>query len=204
MFRKKKELKDAKPVKTEQRDRKVLFEQEALPHTDAMYAVALRLTGNQKEAEDLVQDAMLRGFKFFERFEQGTNIKAWLLKIMTNIFLNNVKRTAGRPSMVEFETVEDFLGEVEDDLEGVPSGSSEFRELLDQDVARALDELPVEYRTPVLLSAIEGLSYREIAQAMECPVGTVMSRLYRGRKMLERTLRSYARTIGFLKGEGAR
>ena len=190
--------------KSQQNDRRAMFEREALPHTDTLYAVALRMTGGQKEAEDLVQDAMLRGFRFFDRFQQGTNVKAWLLKVMTNIFLNKIKKTAGRPPLVEFETVEEFLGEVENDYASVSSSSEEFRELLDQDVARALDELPVEYRMPVLLSAIEGLSYREIAEAMECPVGTVMSRLYRGRKMLEQSLRSYARSSGFLRDRGAK
>jgi len=186
----------------QEQDRGSIFAGQALPHLDAMYAVAVRLTGDQKEAEDLVQDAMLRGFKFFEKFQQGTNLKAWLLKIMTNIFLNKVKKIAARPPMVEFETVEDFIGEAQESARDVPSTSEDFRELLDEDVAKALDELPIEYRTPVLLSAIEGLSYRQIAEAMDCPVGTVMSRLYRGRRMLERSLKPYARSIRFLKKPG--
>lgn len=184
-------------------DRRGEFAKEALVHLDAMYAVALRLTSNDKEAEDLVQDALLRGFRFFDKFQEGTNLKAWLLKIMTNIFLNHIKRNASRPPAVEFEPIEDMIGETDDDTKSVASSSACFRELLDDDVARALDELPIEYRTPVLLSAIEGLSYKEIADAMECPVGTVMSRLYRGRRMLERSLRSYAQSVGFLKGRMA-
>jgi len=169
-----------------------------------MYAVALRLSGDHKEAEDLVQDAMLRGYRFFDRYQEGTNVKAWLLKILTNIFLNKVKKNANRPPMVEFEAVEEFIGEAEQEAAEVSSSDRGFRELLDQDVVRALDELPVEYRTPVLLSAIEGLSYRDIAEAMECPLGTVMSRLYRGRKILERSLRLYAHSIGFLRKSGGR
>jgi RNA polymerase sigma-70 factor, ECF subfamily len=182
-------------------DRRAVFTREALPYLDAMYAVALRLTCNDKEAEDLVQDAMLRAYRFFDKFQPGTNLKAWLLKVMTNIFLNRVKKNPRRPALVEFETLEEVLGEVDEGFDSVPSSSEYFRELLDEDVARALDELPLEYRTPVLLSAVEDLSYKEIADIMECPVGTVMSRLYRGRRMLERSLKTYAQSIGFLKGK---
>lgn len=176
------------------------FAKEAMPHVNLMYAVALRFTGNDKEAEDLVQDAMLRGFRFFDHFEPGTNIRAWLMKIMTNIFLNRLKRNSHRPVLVEFETFEDLIGEVELGWSGVSANDENFREYLDDTVANALDELPSEYRVPVLLSAIDGLSYKEIAEAMGCPVGTVMSRLYRGRRMLERRLLEYARETGFLKG----
>lgn len=184
-------------------DRKAVFTKEAMPYLDAMYAVALRLTCNEKEAEDLVQDALLRAYRFFDKFQPGTNLKAWLLKVETNVFLNRVKRVNSRPTLVDFETLEDVLGDADAGRESVPTSSDFFRELLDDDVARALDELPLEYRTPVLLSAVEGLSYKEIADAMECPVGTVMSRLYRGRKMLERSLKAYAESIGFLKGRKA-
>jgi len=182
-------------------DRRAVFTREALPYLDAMYAVALRLTANDKEAEDLVQDAMLRAYRFFDKFQPGTNLKAWLLKVMTNIFLNRVKKNPHRPALVEFETLEEVIGEVDDGFTSVSSSSEIFRELLDDDVARALDELPLEYRTPVLLSAVEDLSYKEIADIMGCPVGTVMSRLYRGRRMLERSLKAYAQSIGFLKGK---
>ncbi len=188
----------------EKEDRRTVFSRQALPYLDAMYAVALRLTSNDKEAEDLVQDAMLRAFRFFDKFQQGTNLKAWLLKVMTNVFLNRVKKSPNRPALVDFDTLEEVLGEADDGRESVTSSSELFRELLDDDVARALDELPLEYRTPVLLSAIEDLSYKEIADIMDCPVGTVMSRLYRGRKMLERSLRTYAESIGFLKGKSVR
>ena len=176
------------------------FEKEAMPYVNSMYAVALRFTGNDKEAEDLVQDALLRGFRFFDHFVPGTNIRAWLMKIMTNIFLNGIKRSSHRPTLVEFETFEDLIGEVDLGWSGVSASDEGFREYLDDAVANALDELPSEYRVPVLLSAIDGLSYKEIAEAMRCPVGTVMSRLYRGRRMLERRLLTYARETGFLKG----
>jgi RNA polymerase sigma-70 factor, ECF subfamily len=186
-----------------QEDRKAVFAKQALGHLDAMYAVALRLTCNDKEAEDLVQDSFLRAYRFYEKFEPGTNLKAWLLKIQMNVFLNRVKKSSSRPALVDFDTLEDMLGEADDGAAGVSSSSEHFRELLDDDVAHALDELPLEYRTPVLLSAVEDLSYKEIADIMACPVGTVMSRLYRGRKMLERSLRAYAQSIGFLKGREA-
>lgn len=178
------------------------FMELATPHLGTMYAVALRMTAREKEAEDLVQDALLRGFRFFHRFERGTNLKAWLIKIMTNIFLNRVKRRSRRPPLVELESIEELVGEVEESWSGVSSRDAGFMECLDENVARALEELPAEYRVPVLLSAVDGLSYREIADAMECPVGTVMSRLYRGRRMLEHRLTDYAREMGYIERRG--
>jgi RNA polymerase sigma-70 factor (ECF subfamily) len=183
-------------------EKKKRFAEKALPHMNAMYAVALRMTGNDKEAEDLVQDGLLRAFRFFDRFEEGTNLKAWLMKVMTNIFLNRLKKYSRRPVMVEFEVVEELIGTAEDEAAGISSADEDFRDHLEDAVAGALDELPTEYRVPVLLSAIDGLSYREIAETMHCPVGTVMSRLYRGRRMLERRLKTYALERGLLKGRG--
>jgi len=178
------------------------FMELAAPHLNVMYAVALRMTADEKDAEDLVQDGLLRGFRFFYRFEQGTNMKAWLIKIMTNIFLNRVKKASRRPPLVELESIEELVEDVERDWCEVSTREAGFRELLDETVARALEELPAEYRVPVLLSAVDGFSYREIAQAMDCPVGTVMSRLYRGRRMLERRLSRYAREMGFIERRG--
>ena len=180
------------------------FADQAMPYMGAMYAVALRLTRNRRDAEDLVQDALLRGFRFFDRFQQGTNLRAWLIKVMTNIFLNKIKKTSRRPGMVEFETIEELIGELEEDWLGISSRGEGFREFLNDDVAAALDELPIDYRIPVLLSAIDGLSYKEIAQTVGCPVGTVMSRLYRGRRMLEQRLCDYARKIGFFNRRESR
>ena len=185
-------------------ERKRRFAEKAIPHMNAMYGVALRMTGNEKDAEDLVQDAMLRAFRFFDRFQEGTNLKAWMMKVMTNVFLNKLKKESRRPSTVEFEAVEELIGEAQDDAAGLSSADAGLREHLDEAVAGALDELPAEYRIPVLLSAIDGLSYREIAQVMHSPVGTVMSRLYRGRRMLERRLASYALDRGLVNGRGER
>lgn len=178
------------------------FARQAMPYVDVLYAAALRMTRNEKEAEDLVQDTMLRAFRFFEKFQQGTNLRAWLMKVMTNIFLNTLKKASKRPRMVEFEPIEELIGEVENEWVDVSSDRDDLREYLSEDVARALDDLPMEYRLPVILSAIDGLSYKEMGQVMQCPIGTVMSRLYRGRKILEEKLRPYAREIGFLKRGG--
>lgn len=185
-------------------DRREDFSRQAMPFVNVMFAVALRMTQDEKDAEDLVQEAMLRAYRFFDKFKPGTNLKAWLIKVMTNIFLNKVKRASKRPPMVEFETVEELLGEVKNDWADISSASEGFRECLDDEVANALDDLPVDYRVPVLLSAIDGLSYREMAEVIGCPLGTVMSRLYRGRKMLEHRLFSYAKRKGFLKRRGAK
>ncbi len=174
------------------------FMELATPHLRTMYAVALRMTANEKAAEDLVQDALLRAFRFFDQFEKGTNLKAWLIKIMTNIFLNGLKKSGRRPPLVAIESMDELVSEADDHGTGISSSEPAFRECLSDTVARALDELPVEYRVPVLLCGVDGLSYVEIAEAMQCPVGTVMSRLYRGRRILERRLAGYAREMGFI------
>jgi RNA polymerase sigma-70 factor (ECF subfamily) len=183
------------------------FEREALVHLDALYGTAMRLTRNPRDAEDLVQDALLRAYRFWGRFEPGTNCKAWLLKILTNTFINRYHK-ARRDQELAREVAED-----DDVAESIVSQEAQTRSrdpegalaarMLSDDVIRALESLPAEFRIAVILCDLEELSYKEIAEAMECPVGTVMSRLFRGRRLLQKTLHDYAVEQGIVKAAPA-
>jgi len=160
------------------------FEAVTLPHLDALYALALRLTRNGRDAEDLVQDTMVKAFRFFHRFERGTNAKAWLFKILSNLF-NNDYRDRSREREV--------MTDVEDQGAFIPSEPrSPEAEAISRrtaaEIQAALESLPHDFRLAVVLADLEELSYREIAEVMGCPVGTVMSRLHRGRKLLREAL----------------
>lgn len=173
------------------------FNDEALVHLDTLYSVALRLTGDPADAEDLVQEAVLKAYRAWDRYERGTNCRAWLLTILRNTFINEFRKRSKRPRPVAFETVEE-LSVFESVQDADPEGSF-FRHIVDDEVRRAIDELPEEFRTPVVLSDVEGLSYAEIAQVMGLPVGTVKSRLFRGRRRLQRRLYEYAVEMGYIR-----
>lgn len=175
------------------------FELQALPEMDRMHRLALRLTKNAAEAEDLVQDAIVRAYRFWDSFEQGTNLRAWLLTIVRNTFITRYHKQQRK---------RDFQAQVQAQHRGAhpeaatgrvgPSRESDNPEELASQGARhavimqALDSLPEDYRTAIVLADLEGLSYREVAEVMECPVGTVMSRIYRGRRKLHRLLLNVA------------
>jgi len=173
------------------------FEDEALVHLCTLYNVALRLTRDPAEAEDLVQETVLKAYRAWDRYERGTNCRAWLLTILRNTFINDFRKRSKRPDPVPFDAVEEVsvFGDVKDED---PEGSF-FRHLVDDEVRRAIDELPEEFRLPVVLSDVEGLSYAEIAEVLELPVGTVKSRLFRGRRRLQRRLYEYAVEMGYIK-----
>jgi RNA polymerase sigma-70 factor (ECF subfamily) len=178
------------------------FEALALPHLDGLYAAALRLTKNPRDAEDLVQDAVLRAFRFFDKFERGTNIKAWLYKILTNAFINRYRRTTKERNIVEDErdSVQDRL--VSRDAADVAENPERafFERLLSDDVLRAIDSIPIDFRLTVILADLQDFSYKEIADILDVPVGTVMSRLFRGRRLLQKQLAEYATASGVLHG----
>jgi len=177
------------------------FEELALSHLDPLYSAALRLTKNERDAEDLVQDTCMRAYRFFDKFERGTNIKAWLFKILTNTFINRYRRKVKERSVVEGverESVHDqFVSRDATDFAANPEQYF-FDRLLSDDVLRAIDALPIDFRLVVILADLQEFSYKEIAEILECPVGTVMSRLFRGRKLLQKTLREYAEGQGVL------
>jgi RNA polymerase sigma-70 factor (ECF subfamily) len=180
-------------------DRSREFEEVALVHLDTLYRSALRLTHNRAEAEDIVQETCLRAFRNFHRFNPGTNCRAWLLTILRNIFLNRVRR-AGR------EVLQEDLPAWESAPERgtmVPASSNPeeefFQTVLHGDVDRALKAVPLVYREAVILADLEGFSYKEVAEALGCPIGTVMSRLSRGRHLLRQALSRFAREHGYVK-----
>ncbi len=171
------------------------FEPIALVHTDALLRTALRMTRNQNDAEDLVQETMLKAYRFFDRFERGSNIKAWLFKIMTNIFINNYRQKARKPTGVSYEDIDDnFLYHQLESSRGMAADPEEmlFSKLMDSDVRSVIGELPEDFRMVVILAFLEGFSYEEIAEIADIQLGTVKSRLHRARKLLQKSLWDYA------------
>ncbi len=178
------------------------FEAAAMPFVDALYNTAYRMTRNSEDAEDLVQETYLKAYRYYDKFEEGTNFKAWLFKIMKNTFINNYRRQQQVPPQSDFAEIEEsFETQVSHESSSqIKSPEEELLEnVLDEDVQHALDSLPADYRMVVLLADLEGFSYKEIAEILEVPVGTVMSRLYRGRRLLEKGMLEYARDHGYIR-----
>ncbi|MFQ5528094.1 MAG: sigma-70 family RNA polymerase sigma factor [Thermoanaerobaculia bacterium] len=178
------------------------FEAAAMPFVDSLYNTAFRMTRNSEDAQDLVQETYLKAYRHYDKFQEGTNFKAWLFKILKNSFINNYRKKQGRPPQSDFAEIEDaFESRVsEDATRRIKNPEDELLEnVLDEDVQRALDELPYDYRMAILLADLEGFTYKEIAEILEVPLGTVMSRLYRGRKLLESAMLEYAREHGYLR-----
>lgn len=178
------------------------FEAAAMPFLDSLYNTAYRLARNAEDAEDLVQETFLKGYRSYAQFTPGTNLKAWLFKILKNTFINEYRRKQAAPRKSDFAEIEDtFESQLAPEAAGQMKNPEQevLENVFDEDVQRALDRLPADYRMAVLLADIEGFSYREIAEILEIPVGTVMSRLYRGRKLLEEAMLRYAREHGYLR-----
>ncbi len=178
------------------------FETEALSFLDALYRTALRMTRSEAEAEDLVQETYIRAFRFRHQFTAGTNLKAWLFRILTNTFINQYRRKAARPDTTELDDVEESI--LYRHMRDVSPGSSSpdpEAELIDStlssEVKEALEALPEKFRTTLLLD-VEGFSYKEIAEMLDIPIGTVMSRLHRGRKFMQKRLYDVARDRGIV------
>ncbi len=177
------------------------FEKEALPHMDALYRTALRMTKNEKDAEDLVQEALVKAYRFWDKFEPGSNCRAWLFKIMTNIFINEYRSKSRSPMAVNVDEIDDnFLyGQL---ASGVTMDNPEkelFAKLFDDDVKKAIENLPDDFRLVIVLSFLEGFSYQEIAEIADLQLGTVKSRLHRGRKLLQKELYEYAVKNGYIR-----
>ena len=194
------------PAAESPQERAERFERDALPYLDQLYGAALRMTRNPADAEDLVQETFLKAFAAFHQFEQGTNLKAWLYRILTNTFINSYRKKQREPQQQMTEEVEDWqLARAETHTSsGLKSAEAEALERLpDSDVKDGLQQLPEDFRMAVYLADVEGFAYKEIAEIMETPVGTVMSRLHRGRRMLRDLLSDYARDRG-MAAAGAR
>ena len=186
---------------TERRRLEERFEREALPLMPELYAAAMRLTRNPSDAEDLLQEAYLRAYRGFASFEEGTNLRAWLYRILTNAYINTYRKRQREPQTISADDAPEwYLYDqlAEDGRE--PSAEAEVLESLpDEEVQEALAELPEQFRMAVLLADVEGFSYKEIAEILEIPIGTVMSRLHRGRRALEKRLWDVVRERGLVK-----
>src|SRR6187455_1682285 len=179
------------------------FAEQATPFMDSLYAAALRMTRNPADADDLVQETYLRAYRGYGGFQEGTNLKAWLYRILTNTYINSYRAKRRRPEESDLEEVEDlYLYRRLGGLEAAATGRSAEDELLDvytdDEVKAAIESLPEQFRMAVLLADVEGFSYKEIADILDVPIGTVMSRLHRGRKQLQKGLWEFARDRGLL------
>jgi RNA polymerase sigma-70 factor, ECF subfamily len=182
------------------------FSEQALEFMPALYTAALRLTRNPADAEDLVQETFLKAYRGFGSFEEGTNLKAWLYRILTNTFINSYRAAKRRPEKADVEDIEDlYLYKRLNELPAPGVGRSAEEELLesitDDEVKNAIESLPDAFRIAVLLADVEGFSYKEIAEITEVPIGTVMSRIHRGRRALQKALMDFAEARGLVAAD---
>lgn len=182
-------------------EKRQAFEREAMPHMDALYRTALRMTRNDNDAQDLVQEALIKAYRNWHRFQTGSNCRAWLFKIMTNIFINDYRSKSRAPVSVNVDDIDDnyLYGQL---AQLGPEENPEqhlFAKVFDDDVKKAIEELPDDFRLVVVLSFLEGFSYQEIADIADLQLGTVKSRLHRGRKLLQKQLYDYAVKNGYIR-----
>ncbi|HEX6983307.1 MAG TPA: sigma-70 family RNA polymerase sigma factor [Balneolaceae bacterium] len=183
---------------TEEVQKQEDFEDEIIPQLDAMYNFALRLTSDPSDAEDLVQDTIVKAFRFFNSYEKGTNAKAWLFRILKNSYINNYRKKSKQPNQVDYDEVATFYETIRAERTDTSDLEDKmFRDLIDDDISSALDKLPEDFRTVVLLCDIEGFTYEEIANMLDVPIGTIRSRLHRGRNLLKAELLEYAEKRGY-------
>lgn len=176
-----------------------IFDREFMPHISSMYNFAFRLTMDEDDANDLVQDTYLKAFRFISSFERGTNAKAWLFRILKNSFINDYRKKTKEPSKVDYQEVEGFYDSEE------AAGTDQttdlrvemVQDMLGDEITVALNSLPVDFRTVIILCDVEGFTYEEMAKILDIPIGTVRSRLHRARQLLKEKLKSYAASLGY-------
>jgi RNA polymerase sigma-70 factor (ECF subfamily) len=191
----------AKSLTTVDEIDRLAFEKEALPYLNTVYTFAYKMLGNKLDADDMIQETYLRAFRFFDSYKRGTNCKAWLFKIMKNLIINKYKKEQRKGALVDIDDVINLIPNIKsihldtDDIQ-----EKQFSRLLDDEITLALKSIQDDYRIVVILCDLEGLSYEEIAEFLNCPIGTVRSRIHRGRRLLQRKLFLYARQRGYNAG----
>jgi RNA polymerase sigma factor (sigma-70 family) len=186
-----------KPVYTEEEKKKV-FNEEFLPHLDAMYNFGYRLTFDEDDAKDLVQDAFMKSYRFVESFEKGTNAKAWLFRILKNSFINDFRKKSKEPAKVDYQEVESFYNSEDvDNTITTDLRVETLRDMMGDEVSNALNSLDVDFRTVIILCDLNGFKYDEMSKILDIPIGTVRSRLHRARNLLREKLKEYADSMGF-------
>ena len=179
------------------------FTHDAMQHASQLFSTAMRMTRNRSDAEDLVQETFIKAWRSFATYQQGTNLRAWLFRIMTNTYINKYNAQQRKPTETELDDVEELflykrLGAVDQSQLSQSAEDQMLSLFTDDEVKKALEELPDQFRIPVLMSDVEGFSYKEIAEILEIPLGTVMSRLHRGRKSMQKMLYEYAKERGLI------
>ena len=176
-----------------------VFTDETLPHRSALYNYALKISGNSEDAQDLVQETYYKAFRHFDKFETGTNSKAWMFMILKNSFINDYRKSKREPYKLDYEQIQNFYENVKSDRSQTNNLDTEyFNNLFDDEMTAAIDQMPTKMREVFLLCDLDGNSYEETAALVGCPIGTVRSRLHRARHMLQETLLDYAKNKGFL------
>lgn len=180
------------------RERKEIFDKEFLPHLDAMYNFAYRLTFDQDDSKDLVQDTYMKAYRFINSFQKGTNAKAWLYRILKNSFINDFRKKSKEPSKLDYQEVENFYNsENVDESKTVDLRIDTVKDMIGDEVTNALNSLAIDFRTVIILCDLEGFTYEEMAKILDIPIGTVRSRLHRARNLLKEKLKSYAGSMGY-------
>ncbi len=175
------------------------FNTEIIPHLDATYNYALRLTMDPNDAEDLLQDSIVKAFRFFHSFQKGTNARAWLYRIVKNSYINNYRKASRQPQQVDYDEIATYYETIRSEQSETTDLQDQFyRREYDDHFKKALDELPEDFRTPLLLCDVEDFTYEEIANMLDVPIGTVRSRLHRGRNLLKEKIRDVARDRGYI------
>lgn len=175
-----------------------IFEKEFLPQIDALYTFAYHLTYNEEDANDLVQETYLKAYRFIDKYIEGTNAKAWLFKILKNVFINQYRKKSKQPTKVDFEDIVTYQDEEDTNFSSYQDLREEmFQHMMGDEVTNAINSLPVDFRVVILLCDIEGFTYEEISKIIDIPIGTVRSRLHRARNMLKDKLKTYAKSLGY-------
>lgn len=191
-------MEEAPHVSYTEKERNQIFNNEFLPHLRSMYNFGYRLTLDQDDAKDLVQDTYLKAYRFIESFQKGTNAKAWLFRILKNSFINDYRKKSKEPSKVDYQEVETYYNSDDVDRQITPDLRVEaLKDMIGDEISNALNSLDVDFRTVIILCDLEGFKYEEMAKILDIPIGTVRSRLHRARQLLKEKLSLYAKQMGY-------